>query len=136
MGEWIVRDRITVGLVLGDLGVIVAMIAVGLASHGTTPFAHPWYVLRTAGPFLIVWVLVSPVSGVYRPRARTTVEWAIVTTIGGWTGTSILGAGIRRTEFVPGGAPPLFVAILVGVGLIVITPWRVLVVLLLDRFTS
>ena len=132
-GEWIsIRPR-TGMLLLGDLAIITGVLAWGLTEHGIAPLASPRYTVLVVGPFLLGWLIVAPLFGVYSQQAGEKFTIAVGTTIVGWTGAALLGAGIRATSFFPGNSPLIFILVTLGVGMIVLLPWRIGIVKLFDR---
>ena len=118
----------TLTLLVGDVLVLLAFISVGLLSHSIEPWRLPDHTLRTLTPFLLAWLVVAPLVGLYGREALTGhLAMTIRVTIG-WVLASLLGGAIRATSHFPGGAPPDFLAVNVFFGLLFLLPWRLLAV--------
>lgn len=126
---WIVVRPTTVAVLVLDLALIVLVIAWGLTEHYIDPLDRPHHLARTAAPFLLGWLVMAPVAGAFSRNALTILRWTAVTAIAGWMGAALVGVAIRATPFVPGGADPIFVLVMVGVGTVVMVPWRLVAVI-------
>lgn len=120
----------TAVLVLGDTAVILLVIAVGLTTHDIAPLTNVWYTIRTALPFLIGWALAAPVLGAYGRRARDSIPLVVLIVFVVWGVAVLIGGAIRATDLVPGGSPPIFVAVTFASGLLGLVPWRVAAIVL------
>ncbi|MFC7238475.1 DUF3054 domain-containing protein [Saliphagus sp. GCM10025317] len=118
---------------LGDGIAILAFFGVGLLSHAVEPWAYPIHTLRTAVPFLVGWLFVSPLVGTFRFDTLSSPSETLRYVTLGWIGASLVGAAIRATEYFPGGAPLEFVLVNVVFGLAFVLPWRLCVSLLVRR---
>lgn len=127
--SWIVIDWATVPLIVFDFLLIVALVAWGLTTHHVDPLDRPLYTLQTAAPFLVGWLIMAPVAGALSRQARSRVTFTGIAAGASWLGAAIIGSAIRATPLLPGGADPVFVLVMVGTGLVIMVPWRVLVVL-------
>lgn len=123
------RSAMTVLLLVVDAALIAGQLSYGLVIHGTAPLADPLYTAETIAPFLVGWLLVAPMLGVYTARVRESlVETALAVTIA-WIVAALIGVGLRATPWLVGGAPPTFVLVTVVTGLATLLPWRLLVAL-------
>lgn len=132
--SWIDRRQRTAILALGDTTAVVLVVAVGLIEHGLDPLARPGYVLITATPFVLGWVLVGTLLGAYasvwwdRPVTGLLVLGPI------WGLAAWTGAQIRATTLFPGGAQWVFVLVMVAAGLIALVAWRLVATVAYRRF--
>jgi hypothetical protein len=120
-----------VGVFAGDLVMLGALIAAGITEHGGGPLST--YTLEVVAPFVIAWVALAPLAGLYR---QTTLGGYLETAVRvplAWAGIAIAGALVRDTALFPGGAPPVFVLVMIGVGTAVLLPWRLAVVTIRRR---
>ena len=117
--------RLAVGIV--DVGLIIGVLAWGLQIHGVDAFSTPSHLLMTTGPFLAGWLVAAPVIGTYGDHALAHPRRGLLITGGAWVIASVIGAAIRATPYVDGGAPLIFVAVVLGVGAMALLPWRLLV---------
>lgn len=134
--QWIqtpLPARRTVGLLVGDLVVLALFIAAGLLEHNVAPWEYPVYSVLTAVPFVSAWLLVAPTLGAYADRTVESVRTTIVLVTVIWTVASLVGGAIRATTYFHGNAPPSFLAVNIGVGLLLLVPWRLSVAVLLQH---
>ena len=113
----------TAMLAIGDVVVIGLIIAYGLVSHGANPLDIPGHYLLTVAPFWLGWVITAPIAGAYSNRTRRDIRWTVLTVSVAWIG-GVLIAAVVRTSLLPGQVAPVFVAVMIGVGLITMLGWR------------
>ena len=134
LGGWIDRRVRTVVLAIGDVGCLVLVVAIGLLEHGLNPLSRPGYLLFTSVPFVLAWLLIAPLLGVYaRPWWDRTLLGLVVVVVA-WVAAAWIGAHIRATDVFPGGAHPVFVLVMVGAGLVALLPWRLSAILVNRRW--
>lgn len=126
-GARIDRSWATLGLVVGDLVLIAVFVVAGELRHGYGLPAHPERVLGTAIPFFIGWVVMSVVVGVYRRSVYTVPRTAALRTALAWVGAALVGQALRATELFHGAFAPAFLLVSLGVGLVLLVPWRAIV---------
>lgn len=114
-------------LLVGDVLVLLAFISVGLLSHSIEPWRLPDHTLRTLTPFLLAWLVVAPLVGLYGRRTLTSYRTTASRVTAGWLLASLLGGAIRSTAHFPGGAPLDFLLVNIAFGLLFFLPWRLLV---------
>ncbi|MFP8958950.1 DUF3054 domain-containing protein [Natrialbaceae archaeon A-CW3] len=129
------RTRVlsTAAILLGDALIVIAFIGVGLLSHSIEPWVYPDHLLRTSMPFLLAWLVVAPILGLFDPRTLSSYRRTLGLITLGWIAASILGGLIRATSYFPGGAPIDFILVNIGFGLLFVLPWRLLVTALVRR---
>lgn len=120
-------------VLLGDLLGIVLLVAVGLYSHGTPAWVFPRHAVVTATPFLLAWLLLAPLFGLYNRRALRGYCRTLALLVPGWAAVALLAVVIRGTSLFPGGASRIFALVMTAVGLLVLLPWRLGVVAALRR---
>ena len=125
-----VLNRVSIGLFLGDIVVILTVFSLGLIIHGVDIVHRPAHFLATVAPFALAWMLIGPTTGMYRRSTRTDPRWAVGRTVLAWTTTCMLGSIIRHTTLFRGDSPLIFVVVTIVVGLTVLLPWRLGVVLI------
>lgn len=122
-------DERTLGVAAGDLLAILAVLTVGLLRHGTNPLTAPRYAALVVAPFVFGWALSAVLLGAYASETlaspRATVGLAVLS----WVGAVAVGAAIRATPTAPGGASPVFVAVMLGFGGLAVGAWRTVVAL-------
>lgn len=110
-------------LTLGDVLLILAFVVAGEVRHGVDPLARPGVVVDTAIPFLLAWFVAAVLAGLYRPgwSPRTTA----VRTAAAWAAAALVALGLRATPLFHGDFALAFLLVSVGVGLVLLVPWRV-----------
>lgn len=139
MVEWqpgITYSRFHLGLAIGDVVVVTLLISVGLLSHDTNPLTNLQSTVLTALPFLVGWVGGSFFSGLYRYDTISSYTETVSRSAGSWIVAALVGSGLRATEVVPGTAPPLFVLVMTGTGLVALVSWRLFVTFLVTLRTT
>lgn len=119
----------TAGIALIDIALIGVFVVVGELSHGISPIESPLRVLDTFVPFLIGWLVASPLVGAYRPRAFRNAKAAAGVVGATWITAALVGQLLRSTALFHGGLALPFVIVSIVVGLVLLVPWRVLVAL-------
>ncbi|GKZ13694.1 DUF3054 domain-containing protein [Haladaptatus sp. T7] len=118
------RSSTTAGLVIGDVVVLVVLLAIGAMRHNENIIGNPGYFAGTVAPFLIGWIIASLVVGLYSSRARRSVRSSVLFADGTWVIAALIGAGLRATSFFHGESPLTFVLVMLGFGLLFMTVWR------------
>lgn len=121
------RSALTVLLLLVDAAIIAAQLSYGLITHGTAPLADLLYTTETVAPFLLGWLLVAPMVGLYTVRVRESIVETVLAVAIAWIVAALIGVGLRATPWIVGGAPPTFLLVTVVMGLVTLLPWRLLV---------
>lgn len=127
------RSLSTAGVLAGDALVVATFIGYGLYSHGIVPWEYPVYAVDVLTPFLLAWLLVAGVAGLYHSRTLTSLRRSALLTAGGWTVAALLASALRATAFFPGDAPLTFVLVNLGIGMAFVLPWRLAVAGLFRR---
>eukprot|EP00177_Eucheuma_denticulatum_P000109 GFKZ01000190.1.p1 GENE.GFKZ01000190.1~~GFKZ01000190.1.p1 ORF type:complete len:507 (-),score=64.45 GFKZ01000190.1:1051-2571(-) len=109
-------------LVLGDSFALLMFAYVGRAHHGDSSFDLD--VLKTAAPFLVAWLGVSPLLGAYTRAATSTVVETAKIFLRSWAIAVPMGIALRGvvTEHVP---PAIFSAITLASTLVIVGSWRI-----------
>jgi hypothetical protein len=127
LGGRVELSSLTAALAGVDVLLILTFVVLGEFSHfGVTALAFA-RTPGTAAPFLLGWVLLAPLAGVYAPAARRSVRAAVVRTAAAWAGTVAVAQSLRATAAFPGDLAPAFVVVSLLVGLVLLVPWRALV---------
>lgn len=116
-------DRTAAPLAVGDLLVILAVIAVGMNNHGTLTGAVP--LLVTAAPFLLGWVLASVPIGAYSAGAAESAKAAVPLAIRSWVPAAVVGIVVRgalQSAFDLGLA--VFLGVMLVTGGVALAVWR------------
>jgi hypothetical protein len=121
------RSAITGAVLVVDLAIIAAQLSYGLVLHGTDPLSVPIHTAETLFPFLLAWLLLAPMLGVYTARVRRSMTETVLAVTIAWIAAALLGVGLRATPWLTGGAPLTFILVTIGTGLLTLLPWRLLV---------
>ncbi|MFC7057999.1 DUF3054 domain-containing protein [Halovenus salina] len=113
---------------LGDLFGLLLFITWGLYAHNLRAWEVPVHTAETLAPFLIAWLAIAPLIGLYRSQTLRSYGQTLTILLPGWAVIAFVGALIRGTQLFPGGAGPVFVVVNVIFGLVVLAPWRILAV--------
>lgn len=114
----------TLALVLGDVALISLFVVLGELQHGYDLLADADRVVGTAIPFLVGWGLASVLAGVYAPAVSHSVRYAVTRTALAWVGAALVGQLLRATPLFHGQFALPFVLVSLGVGLLLLVPWR------------
>lgn len=125
--------RSALAILGGDLFVLFALIAVGQYKHGYLFWEAPVRTVLITTPFVIGWLLVSPLAGLYSTETLESVRRTLLLVVPAWAGASLVGSALRASELFPGGAPVVFILVNIGTGLLFVVPWRLFVTWLFSR---
>lgn len=121
-GEWR-SDATRVAVV--DLAIVVGLIVVGQLSHDTNPLADPLASIESIVPFVVGWVVVAGLAGLYGRSARSTPTDAARAIGVCWLAAANVGFLLRGSPAFAGEVPWDFTVVLTGIGLVVFVTWRV-----------
>lgn len=124
-----------VATLLGDLLVVFVFVAMGITNHGGAPLADPVYTLGRLAPFLLAWLVVAPLAGVYHRETLTDYRRTAVLVVLAWVVAAFGGSALRGSALFPGGAPVAFVLVTLSFGTALILSWRLVGVWLRRRLT-
>ena len=116
-------DRAAAPLAVGDLLVILAVIAVGMSNHQTLTGVVP--LLETAAPFLLGWLLASVPIGAYSAGAAESAKASVPLAIRSWVPAAVVGIVIRgalQSAFDVGLA--VFLGVMLVTGGVALGVWR------------
>jgi hypothetical protein len=119
---------------LGDVLVLLVFVAMGISNHGGAPLESPVYTLERVAPFLLSWVVVAPLAGVYHRETLTGYRRTVVLVTAAWVVVALGGSALRGSSLFPGGAPLPFVLVTLSFGTAMVLSWRVAGVWLRRRF--
>ncbi len=114
----------TLAAAIGDVALILLFIALGELQHGYGLLAQPGRVVGTALPFLIGWGVASVLVGVYAPQTYRSLRRSVVRTALAWVGAVLVGLALRATSIFHGDFAVTFMLVSLGVGLVLLVPWR------------
>jgi len=116
----------------GDLGAILAFIVLGSFSHSYGPF-DVGHIAGAFAPFLVGWLLVAGVAGLYASDAPGTLANSTIVVLLSWIVAVAIAQGLRTTSVFPGGAALTFAVVSVVVGGLLLCSWRVVATLTIGR---
>ncbi|RQG90578.1 DUF3054 domain-containing protein [Natrarchaeobius chitinivorans] len=120
-------DRRTVVIGVLDVVLLSALVAGGALSHGHDPITAPIETLETVLPFVLGWLVVAAIAGVYTSDVSSSVGRTIRLLTVTWLGAANVGLLLRQSALFDGGAAWPFPLVMTGLGLLVIVGWRVVV---------
>lgn len=120
-------------VLLGDVLGLLFFVVWGLYTHHIPAWEMPGHTLMTLTPFLVAWLLLAPLFGLYHRRTLRSYTRTLALLIPGWIGASVIAIFMRSTEVFPGGADPIFFLVAIAFGLLILIPWRLGVVAVLRR---
>ncbi|ELY57769.1 DUF3054 domain-containing protein [Natronolimnohabitans innermongolicus] len=123
--DWVpTLDRETLLLGAVDVVLLAALVVVGQLDHGMDPFGEPLAALEAAAPFVIGWLVVAALAGLYaRPNASSVPQAARLATLT-WLAAANVGLILRQGVFDDTATWP-FPLVITGFGLLLLVGWRV-----------
>lgn len=126
------RERIVTGIV--DVVLIVGLVLLGRSRHEGNPLTEPLASLETVTPFVIGWLLVALLAGVYA-RDRPAPGHGFRLTAVAWIAAANVGLMIRGSPLFDGGTTWPFPVVITVTGLVVLLGWRLGYTLYLSKIT-
>ncbi|MFA9416825.1 DUF3054 domain-containing protein [Natrinema sp. HArc-T2] len=124
------RKRVITGIV--DLAVVVGLVLLGNVEHGGNPIAEPLASLATAIPFVIGWLTVAVLAGVYTRDHSSGIGDLRLTTVA-WIAAANVGLMIRGSPLFEGGTTWPFPIVITGTVLVALLGWRLGYALFISR---
>lgn len=115
-------------VLVGDLAVLGGLLWYGFIDHGVDPFASPEHAILVAVPFLFGWLFVAPLAGLYNEWVIRSGFATVLLLVPVWLFVTLVGSMFRAMPALPGMAPPIFVLVMLGFGLLAMLTWRLVVV--------
>lgn len=127
-------SRWTALLAVGDLVAIGAFVAAGQAHHtGENPFLVPGDYLGALAPFLVGWIVVALIGGLYTHDAllgpRRMLSWSLPA----WLFGAVIALALRATPYLPGNVNGLFPVVAVVFGGLLVVGWRTVAAAVLPK---
>lgn len=110
-------------LAAGDILLVLVFVVLGELRHGVDPVGKAGRVVSTTLPFVMGWLIAASIAGLYTGR-RGPIQTALRTAIA-WTAAAGVGVGLRATPHAPGGFDTAFLLVAIGVGVVLLIPWRI-----------
>ncbi|MDQ2051931.1 DUF3054 domain-containing protein [Natronolimnohabitans sp. A-GB9] len=125
-------DRETILLGVGDVALLAGLIVVGQLSHNVSPIEQPLATLEAIAPFVIGWLVVAALAGLYtRSVAASVSQTARLATVT-WLATANVGLLLRQAVFGDTAVWP-FPLVITGFGLLLLVGWRIAYAAYVDR---
>ena len=121
----------TVALAAGDLAAILLFVAVGEYTHGYNPLVDVGRVAGTFAPFLLGWLPVASLAGLYSGDTGGLGRTLAVTALS-WVLAVVVAQGLRATDLFHGDAAVTFAIVSMLIGGVLLSIWRALGTLILD----
>lgn len=118
-------SRTQVGIGAVDVLLVGGLVIYGHLHHGGDPLADPLGSAAVAFPFLLGWILVSILAGVYARAVYADPLRTARLTIVCWIAAANVGLLLRSSPYFDGGVAYPFGFVMTGVGLAALVPWRV-----------
>jgi hypothetical protein len=116
-------DRAAAPLVLGDVVVMLAVIAAGMVNHNS--LTGPTALLATAAPFLVGWALSSVPIGAYSAGAAESAKASVPLVIRSWVPAAVIGIVIRgATKSGFDTELAIFLVVMLVTGGVALAVWR------------
>jgi len=129
-GKRVELSQRTALLAAGDISAILLFVAVGEYTHGYNPLVDVGRVAGTFLPFLVGWLVVAGVVGLYATDATATLGRSLGFTLGSWVVAVGIAQALRATSVFHGNAALTFAIVSVVIGGVLLAIWRTSVSLL------
>lgn len=123
----------TLMLAGGDLAIFVIFAVAGRETHATGDPNLIVNTLPTLIPFVLMWLIVAPPFGVYRPTVYRAIPLAIIRTLAAWIVSGPVAILIRAQLLQRTAIPLPFVAVTMGLNGVLLIGWHVFVAWWLRR---
>lgn len=117
----------------GDLAIFVIFAVAGRETHATGDPNLIVNTLPTLIPFVLMWLIVAPPFGVYRPTVYRAIPLAIIRTLAAWIVSGPVAILIRAQLLQRTAIPLPFVAVTMGLNGALLIGWHVFVAWWLRR---
>lgn len=121
-------DADTWPIAVGDLVALLAFLFAGTVRHYDLAYiqSDPGVYLLAAGPFVLGWLLCAPLVGAYSPGGGSAPNSSIPLAIRSWVPAVVVGMGVRVVAIPDRGFEPVFAAVILVGGAVVLAVWRFL----------
>lgn len=127
-------SRWTVLLAVGDFLALAAFVALGQARHpASNPQGEPAALLGALAPFLIGWLAVALIGGLYTHDVLLGPRRMLSWTIPAWILGSLIALALRATTLFPGDLSGLFPVVAIVFGGILVVGWRTIAAAVISR---
>ena len=132
------RSRVDVSplagvLVAGDVLALTTFVVAGTVHHGGQPFSNPSRVAGALAPFLLGWLIVAILAGLYTRDAVLSARRALSWTVPAWVLSVLVGHTLRLTSLFPGNTTVGFLVVTLLLGGTLVVGWRLLVTFVFGR---
>lgn len=127
-GSFLTRrvDAASLPLAVGDVLVLLAFLTAGALEHNTVSELtnDPLYLGGVVAPFLLGWAVAAPLIGAYSAGAAESAKASVPLAIRSWIAAAVIGLALRATPIFHGGVEPIFAAVMLVGGSVVLGVWR------------
>lgn len=122
-------------LVVGDLIALTGFVVVaGQTRHSMgNPRANPAVLFGALTPFLVGWLIVALIGGLYTHDALVSPRRMLSWTVPAWILGSLIALVLRATSLFSGDVSGLFPVVAIVFGGVVLIGWRVVAAVVLSR---
>jgi hypothetical protein len=118
-------------LAAGDTLALATFVVAGTIQHGSRPLANPGIVLGALAPFLLAWLAVALLGGLFTAEAVRSPGRALRRTVPAWLLAVPLAHALRVTPVFRGGTTVGFFLVSLAVGGLLLIGWRLFAGILL-----
>jgi hypothetical protein len=111
-------------LVVGDVLALAAFVVAGTIQHGSRPLANPGIVAGALAPFLLAWLGVALIGGLFTADAVRSPRRAFEQTVPAWVLAVPVAHALRATPLFRGGTTVGFFVVSLLVGGVLLVGWR------------
>jgi hypothetical protein len=121
-------DASTWPIAVGDVVVLLLFLLSGALRHHSLEAirADPFIYASAAGPFVLGWLVCAPLVGAYSPGGGSAPNSSIPLAIRSWIPAAVVGLVVRVVVVPNRGFDPIFAAIMLVGGALVLAVWRYL----------
>ncbi|PSP48203.1 DUF3054 domain-containing protein [Halobacteriales archaeon QH_7_69_31] len=119
-------DAGTWPIAIGDLLVLLLFLLAGTLRHHSVAElqADPLVYALAAGPFVLGWLVCAPLVGAYSPGGGSAPNSSIPLAIRSWVPAAVVGLLVRFVALPDRGVAPVFAAVILVGGAVVLAVWR------------
>ena len=121
------RSPVVPALLVGDVAVLLLFTGIGISTHGGSPLAEPGDLALTGAPFVLSWLLLAFLGGLYTVDAVRSPRRALSLTVPAWVVAALLGQVLRATDVFPGDTALSFALVTIFAGGALLVGWRLAV---------
>lgn len=114
------------GLAAGDAIALGLFVMIGEIQHGNQPFSNPDVVFEALAPFLLAWLAVAFVGGLFTADSLLSPRRAISWALPAWVLADLIAHGLRASPLFRGNTAFTFLVVSLVAGGLLLIGWRFL----------